>query len=58
MHREGMVTFKGQWTSGMENMSSALSYLSLSVADETQAAKLVPLLHSLPLLKYLGKLTT
>lgn len=51
-----MVTFKGQWTSGMENMSSTLTYLSLSVADEIQAATLVPLLHSLPLLKYLGKL--
>ncbi|KAK3857798.1 hypothetical protein Pcinc_035971 [Petrolisthes cinctipes] len=50
----GMVTFKGQWTRGMESISPSLRYLSLSLSDGTHVTQLVPLLHSLPRLKYLG----
>ncbi|KAK4328998.1 hypothetical protein Pmani_000634 [Petrolisthes manimaculis] len=49
----GMVTFKGQWTRGMESMSPSLRYLSLSLSDSTHVTQLVPLLHLLPRLKYL-----
>ncbi|KAK3891284.1 hypothetical protein Pcinc_004799 [Petrolisthes cinctipes] len=49
----GMVTFKGQWTRGMESISPSLRYLSLSLSDGNHVTQLVPLLHSLPRLKYL-----
>ncbi|KAK3883496.1 hypothetical protein Pcinc_012195 [Petrolisthes cinctipes] len=49
----GMVTFKGQWIRGMESISPSLRYLSLSLSDGTHVTQLVPLLHSLPRLKYL-----